>query len=57
MGTAWMDKGIGAERDIRRNSSKTTTIFACLPSISMIKSYKPTSQPGIITLIFLLTIS
>lgn len=57
MSTAWMDRGIGAERDIRRNSSKTTARLACLPSISIVKSYNPTSQPGIITLIFLLTFS
>ena len=57
MGTAWMDKGIGAGINFERNSSKTTARFACLSSISTIKSYNPMSQPGVITLIFLLTVS
>ena len=57
MGTAWMDTGIGAERNTWRDSSKVTARLACLPSISTITSYDPTSQPGVITLMFLLTVS
>ncbi len=57
MGIAWMDRGIGAEREFRRNGSNTTARLSCLASISTIKRHKPTSRPSVFMLIFLLTVS
>ena len=52
---AWMDTGIGAGTDLRRNGSNITAKLFCLASISTIKSYSLTIQPGESTLVFLLT--
>ena len=46
MGTAWMDRCIGAERDIRRNNSQITARLACLPSISIMKKLQHYESAG-----------
>ena len=57
MGIAWMDRGIGAEMDLKTDGSNTTARLFCLASISTIESHSLTTQPGDFTLVFLLTYS
>ena len=55
MGIAWINRGIGAEMDLRSNGSNITARIFCLARISTIERHSLTTQPADFTLIFLLT--
>lgn len=57
MGIAWMDRGIGAETDLRTDGNTTTARLFYLASMSTIESYSPTTQPRDFELILLLAFS
>ena len=50
-----MDRGIGAEMDLRSNGSNITARLFCLARISTVERHSLTTQLADFTLIFLLT--